>query len=95
MDRNDYIIALGSGILGFVLGCIWIKVSSKQNNQTQSTGKFITTTYDESGRLVGYLERPVDDNTIISQNYADGMKNELGDLVQAESGKLEGADLIQ
>lgn len=60
-NDNNYSILLTGILIGLAIGGIWVKLSCLEKQGMQkSQGKHITTSYDDSGRLVDYLEMPVD-----------------------------------
>ena len=64
MEKDDYPILLTGALLGFMLGCMWMKMNSIEKQVAQKPyGKHITTTYDSAGRLLDYLEMPMESDT--------------------------------
>ncbi len=85
MDKDDYPILFTGILIGLALGCIWGKLNSIERQITQNPyGKHITTSYDEAGRLVDYLEMPVESELGAGISY-HGFQN----LTQTESGRIE------
>lgn len=86
MEKGDYPILLTGALVGFMLGCMWMKLNSIEKQVAQNPyGKHITTSYDPEGRLIDYLEMPVKSDLGVGASY-NGLRN----FTQTESRGIEG-----
>lgn len=76
MEKDNISYAIGGALLGFTLACIWMKLNSIENQITQKPyGKHITTEYDSAGRLVDYLEMPIESDLGVGALLSHGLQH--------------------